>query len=288
MLRSDMRLFRWNRGQGVLGCGLTLKDGRRFDVGALVEDFDEKFFENGGLDRLRSWVEEGCPQGVELVGTLDYLAPVARPSKIVCVGKNYAAHAEEFGGGVPTEPVLFMKSSTSWSSPFQDLVLPPGSEATDYEVELAVILEKRTVHVEPKEALNVIAGYTVFCDYSERDYQKKREGQWVKGKSYDGFGPAGPVLVTRDEIPDPQNLRLWTKVNGELRQDDTTASMLFQVAELVSYISQFMALLPGDVIATGTPAGVGMAMSPPQFLKNGDKVELGIEGIGEIGQLIRE
>ena len=279
-----MRLFRWNRGQGALGCGVGLRDGRRFDVSHLAEDYDEKFFENGGLGVLHDWVEEGCRRGVEIVGSLDLLAPVARPSKIVCAGKNYAEHAKELGGDAPSEPTLFQKASTTWASPSGELGLPPKSEASDYEVELAVILEKRIVHVEPKEVLNVIAGYTVFCDFSERHYQKECGGQWTKGKSYDGFGPAGPVLVTRDEISDPQNLRLWTKVNGELRQEGSTAEMLFSVTKLVSYISQFMTLLPGDVVATGTPSGVGMGMDPPQFLKNGDIVELGIDGIGELRQ----
>lgn len=283
-----MRLFRWNRGQGALGCGLALADGRRFDVGHLTGDFDEKFFESGGLGELRRWVDEGCPKGVEMVGKIDLLAPVARPSKIVCVGLNYAAHAVESGAELPSEPMLFQKASTTWASPNGELVLPPKSTASDYEVELGVILEKRIVHVEPKEVLSVIAGYTVFCDFSERSYQKERGGQWTKGKSYDGFGPAGPMLVTTEEIPDPQKLRLWSKVNGEIRQDSNTSDMVFHVTKLVSYISQFMTLLPGDVIATGTPSGVGMGFDPPKFLKNGDVVELGIEGIGEIRQEVRD
>ena len=209
-----------------------------------------------------------------------------QPSKIVCVGQNYAAHARELGNGLPSEPVLFQKAPSSWAAPFAPLELPPGAEKLDYEVELGVVIGKRAKRVSEEEAMEYIEGYLVLCDYSERAWQKEHEGQWNKGKSHDGFCPAGPAIVPAAEIADPQNLRIWSRVNGEIRQDSSTSDMIFPVKTLISYISQFMTLLPGDVIATGTPGGVGMGMTPPQFLKVGDVVELGIEGIGEIRQEI--
>lgn len=263
---------------------MELPDGVRVDAGVVAEDYDEGFFASGGLARLRDWVDGGMPGGVGVEGDLELLAPVARPSKIVCIGQNYAAHAREMGGAPPEEPLVFMKASSAWSGPFDSVRLPPGSKELDYEVELAVILEKRAVHVEQTDVLNIIAGYSVFCDYSERAYQKRRGGQWTKGKSYERFAPCGPVLVTAEEVADPQDLRLWSKVNGELRQDSSTADMLFPVTQVVSYLSQFMTLLPGDVIATGTPSGVGAGYDPPRFLRPGDLVEQGIEGLGVMRQ----
>ena len=214
------------------------------------------------------------------------LPSLPQPSKIIGVGQNYAAHARELGNPIPTEPVLFQKAASSWAGPFDPLELPPGAEKLDYEVELGVVIGKTAKRVSGGQAMAHIEGYLVLCDYSERAWQKERGGQFTKGKSHDGFCPAGPCLVPRDEIEDPQNLRLWSKVNGEIRQDSSTSDMIFGVRELVSYISNFMTLLPGDVIATGTPGGVGAGMSPPQFLKAGDVVELGIDGIGEIRQEI--
>ena len=279
-----MRLCRVQRMDGSLGCGLEQADGRLIDAGVIAADYDECFFAEGGLGRLREWVAGGMAGARELSGVAKRLAPVARPSKIVCVGQNYAAHAAEMGSPPPPEPVLFMKASSSWSGPEECVLVPPGSVKLDYEVELAIILEKRAVHVEQTEVLNVIAGYSVFCDYSERAYQKEHGGQWVKGKSYDSFGPMGPVLVTAEEVADPQGLRLWSKVNGEVRQESSTGDMMFGVVELVSYISRFMTLLPGDVIATGTPSGVGMGMNPPRYLEVGDVVEVGVEGLGAMRQ----
>ena len=209
-----------------------------------------------------------------------------QPSKIVCVGKNYAAHAQELGNGLPSEPVLFQKAPSSWAAPFAPLELPPGAGKLDYEVELGVVIGKRAQRVSEEEAMDYIEGFVVLCDYSERAWQKERGGQWNKGKSHDGFCPAGPELVPAAEISDPQNLKIWSKVNGEIRQDSNTSDMIFSVKTVISYISQFMTLLPGDVIATGTPGGVGAGMKPPSFLKVGDVVELGIEGIGEIRQEI--
>lgn len=211
---------------------------------------------------------------------------IPRPSKIVCVGQNYAAHARETGGEPPSEPVLFQKASSSWAAPFEPLVYPVGAAKLDYEVELGLVIGKRAQNVTQEEAYDYIEGYLVLCDYSERAWQKEHEGQWNKGKSHDGFCPAGPRLVPAKEIDDPQNLKLWTKVNGEIRQDSSTNDMIFPIDELISYISRFMTLLPGDVISTGTPEGVGLGMKPPQFLKVGDVVELEIEGIGKIRQEI--
>ena len=209
-----------------------------------------------------------------------------QPSKIVCVGQNYAAHARELGNDLPTEPVLFQKAPSSWAGPFDPLVLPPGAEKLDYEVELGVVIGKRAQRIAEEDWRDYVEGFVVLCDYSERGWQKERGGQWNKGKSHDGFCPAGPKVVPSSEIPDPQNLQIWSKVNGEIRQESSTSDMIFHVPHLISYISQFMTLLPGDVIATGTPGGVGAGMKPPQFLKVGDVVELGVEGIGEIRQEI--
>ena len=217
---------------------------------------------------------------------MDDPSRLPQPSKIIAVGQNYAAHARELGSPIPEEPVLFQKASSSWAGAFDPVELPPGAEMLDYEVELGVVIGKRAKRVTEDEAMNFVEGYLVLCDYSERSWQKDRGGQFTKGKSYDGFCPAGPRVVSRDEIADPQSLRIWSKVNGELRQESSTKDMIFGVRQLVSYISSFMTLLPGDVIATGTPAGVGAGMSPPCFLKPGDVVELGIEGIGEIRQEI--
>ncbi len=209
-----------------------------------------------------------------------------QPSKIVCVGQNYAAHARELGNDLPSEPVLFQKAPSSWAGPFDPLELPPGAEKLDYEVELGLVIGTKAKRVSEEEAMDYVKGYVVLCDYSERAWQKERGGQWNKGKSHDGFCPAGPKIVPEGEIEDPQDLRIWSKVNGEIRQDSSTSDMIFGVKEVISYISQFMTLLPGDVIATGTPGGVGAGMKPPCFLKVGDVVEMGVEGIGEIRQEI--
>ncbi len=204
------------------------------------------------------------------------------------MGQNYAAHARELGNPLPTEPVLFQKAPSSWSGPFDPVELPPGAEKLDYEVELGVVIGKRAKRVSEEEAFDYVEGYLVLCDYSERSWQKERGGQFNKGKSHDGFCPAGPAVVPASAVENPQDLRIWSKINGEIRQESSTGDMIFGVRELIHYISQFMTLLPGDVIATGTPGGVGAGMKPPQFLKVGDVVELGVEGIGEIRQEIVE
>lgn len=211
-----------------------------------------------------------------------------QPSKIVCVGQNYAAHARELGNEPPSEPVLFQKAPSSWAAPFAPLEFPPGASKLDYEVELGVVVGKTIKRVKEDEVMDYVEGYLVLCDYSERAWQKERAGQWNKGKSHDGFCPAGPRVVPAGEVPDPQNLRIWSKVNGEIRQDSNTNDMIFPIHKILSYISQFMTLHPGDVVATGTPSGVGAGMNPPRFLKVGDVVELGIESLGEIRQEIVE
>jgi 2-keto-4-pentenoate hydratase/2-oxohepta-3-ene-1,7-dioic acid hydratase in catechol pathway len=280
-----MKLIRYGE-PGREDPGIILEDGRRIDASGQFHDYDEGFFALGGLEALQAWVEDGCPDGEEIPPDVRLGPPVDRPSKIVCVGKNYLDHAQEFGEGIPTEPVLFLKATTSWSGPFDDVVNPAGATKLDYEVELAVVIGRTASSVKEEHALDHVAGYSVFCDYSERAFQKEMGGQWTKGKSCDSFGPMGPWLVPASQVADPQGLRLWSKVNSELRQNGWTGDMLFSVRHLVSYISRFMTLLPGDVIATGTPGGVGMGMKPPRYLAPGDSVELGIEGLGEMRQRV--
>lgn len=280
-----MRLIRFGEA-GREEPGVLLDDGRRIDASGEFQDYDEGFFAAGGMEAMREWVDEGCPDGGEVPQEVRLGPPVARPSKIVCVGKNYLEHAKEFGEGIPTEPVLFMKATTAWNGPFDEVVVPPGAEKLDYEVELAVVVGRTATRVSELEAMECVAGYSVFCDYSERAYQKDMGGQWMKGKSCDTFAPMGPWLVPAWEVPDPQGLRLWCRVNNELRQNGWTGDMMFPVRHLVSYISRFMTLLPGDVVATGTPSGVGMGMKPPRYLRPGDCVELGIEGLGEMRQRV--
>jgi 2-keto-4-pentenoate hydratase/2-oxohepta-3-ene-1,7-dioic acid hydratase in catechol pathway len=212
--------------------------------------------------------------------------PLCRPSKIVCIGLNYRDHARETGAEIPKEPVIFFKATTSLVGPNDSLVIPKNATKVDWEVELAVVIGKKALYVSKQNAFGFVAGYALHNDYSERSFQLERGGQWVKGKSADTFAPLGPFLATRDEIPDPGNLQLWLKVNGQMRQNSTTQNMIFDVATLVSYVSEFMTLLPGDVISTGTPAGVGLGMKPPVYLTAGDVVELGIERLGESRQQV--
>lgn len=263
-----------------------MEDGRRIDASGEFNDFDEGFFAMGGLESLAEWVADGCPGGVEVDPDMRLGPPIERPSKIVCVGKNYLDHALELGEGIPVEPTLFMKATSAWSGPFDDVIIPRGSTKLDYEVELAVVIGRTASYVDETEALDCIAGYSVFCDFSERAFQKEMGGQWMKGKSADSFAPMGPWLVTADEVADPQGLRLCCTVNGEIRQNGWTGDMLFSVRQVVSYISRFMTLLPGDVIATGTPAGVAMGMTPPRYLLAGDCVECCVEGLGSLRQRV--
>lgn len=210
---------------------------------------------------------------------------VAGTGKFICIGLNYSDHAAETGATVPPEPIIFMKATSAISGPNDDVLIPRGSEKTDWEVELAVIIGRTAKYVSEDEALDYVAGYAVCDDVSERAFQTERSGQWTKGKSCDTFGPIGPWLVTKDEIPDPQNLKMWLTVNGERMQDGSSSTMVYGVKYLVSYLSQFMSLHPGDVISTGTPPGVGMGLKPQRFLRNGDVVELGIEGLGTQKQI---
>jgi 2-keto-4-pentenoate hydratase/2-oxohepta-3-ene-1,7-dioic acid hydratase in catechol pathway len=217
----------------------------------------------------------------EIADDVRFASCVARPSKIVCIGLNYAKHAAESGMDNPAEPVVFFKSTTALCGPNDNVTIPKSSEKTDWEVELAVVIGKKASYVEEEEAMDYIAGYCVHNDYSERSFQLERGGQWVKGKSNDTFAPMGPYFVTSDEITDPQNLNLWLKLNGKKIQDSNTNDMIFGVQHIISYLSQYMTLLPGDIISTGTPSGVGLGFKPPVYLKPGDVVELGIERLGE-------
>lgn len=280
-----MKLFRFGA-EGAERPGLRGADGTPRDVSRLVRDYDERFFAEGGLEFLArefSREERRCPP-LDLKA-LRLASPIARPSKIVCIGLNYRDHAKESGAELPSDPKIFMKATSALCGVNDALRLPPGSTHTDHEVELAVVIGHRASYVSEADALDFVAGYTICNDYSERDYQKNRAGQFVKGKSADTFAPLGPFLVTRDE-GDFAAARLWCSVNGHMRQDSDTSHLIFGVPQLVSRISHYMTLLPGDVISTGTPAGVGMGMDPPSYLRAGDVVEYGIAGIGEARQVV--
>jgi 2-keto-4-pentenoate hydratase/2-oxohepta-3-ene-1,7-dioic acid hydratase in catechol pathway len=264
--------------------GVLLDDGMRLDVSGFGSDYDERFFQNGGLSELRRWLDTNGSSLRAVSSSVRLGPPICRPSKIVCVGLNFRDHAAESKMTIPAEPVIFFKSTTSLVGPYDTLVIPRNAAKVDWEVELALVIEKRASYVSPEEAMEYVAGFVLHNDYSERSFQLERGGQWVKGKSADTFAPLGPFLATRDTIPNPSQLNMWLKVNGEFRQKSCTSAMIFDVSYLVSYISQFMTLLAGDVISTGTPAGVGLGMKPSKFLCPGDVVELGIEGLGESRQ----
>ncbi len=262
--------------------GLQLEDGRRIDASGFGEDYNEAFLGGDGLTRLAKWAEENAASAPEIPADARIGTPITRPSKIVCVGLNYADHAKESGLELPKEPILFFKATSAFVGPNDQLVIPKKSNKTDWEVELAVIIGKTASYVSEEDAFDHIAGYALHNDYSEREWQLERGGQWVKGKSCDTFAPVGPFMATTDEIPDPSNLNLWLKLNGKELQNSSTAQMVFNVPQLVSYISQFMTLLPGDIISTGTPPGVGLGLKPvPVYIKPGDIIELGVEGLGE-------
>ncbi|QJD95551.1 fumarylacetoacetate hydrolase family protein [Mucilaginibacter robiniae] len=273
-----MKLIRYGQpGQERTGVQL---DGVNYDTSAFGSDYNEQFFERGGLASLEAYVA-AHRQELQTIGDDERLAsPIARPSKIVCIGLNYADHAKETGAALPPEPVIFMKSTTSLTGPNDNIMIPKNSVKTDWEVELAIVIGKKASYIEEAEANDYIAGYVLHNDVSEREFQLERNGTWDKGKGCDTFAPLGPVLATADELGDLDNLRLWLTVNGKKMQDGTTANLIFKIPYLVSYVSQFMTLLPGDVISTGTPAGVGLGFNPPVYLKPGDVVELGIDGLG--------
>lgn len=253
------------------------KDGKIRDLSAHVAEIGGAAISPEGLAKIAALDPASLPElsADERIG-----ACVAGTGKFICIGLNYSDHAAESGMAVPPEPVIFMKATSAICGPNDDVLIPRGSEKTDWEVELGVVIGKTAKYVSKAEAMDYVAGYCVSHDVSERAFQTERAGQWTKGKSCDTFGPIGPWLVTKDEIADPQDLNMWLKVNGETMQNGTSATMVYGIAHLVSYLSQFMSLHPGDVISTGTPPGVGMGMKPQRFLKAGDVVELGIEGLG--------
>ncbi len=261
-----------------------VSEGRQYDVSAFGQDYNEEFFATGGLEKLKRFAESQSGRLPELPAGTRLGSPVARPSKIICIGLNYADHARETGATPPPEPVIFMKATSALVGPFDEIVIPRNSKKTDWEVELAVVIGKKASYVSEADAMDYVAGYCLHNDVSEREFQIERSGTWDKGKGCDTFAPLGPWLVTKDEIADVDHLRLWLTVNGKKMQDGTTANLIFRIPHLIAYTSQFMSLLPGDVISTGTPAGVAMGMSPQPYLQPGDVVELGIDGLGSAKQ----
>ena len=264
--------------------GVLLEDGTRLNVSEFGEDYTAYFFETNGISRLQNWLNTNSAECPEVPGDMRLGPPIARPSKIVCVGLNYAKHAAESGMDIPKEPVLFFKATSAIVGPNDDLIIPKGSVKTDWEVELACIIGRTASYVTEEDAMDYVAGYMLHNDYSEREFQLEREGQWVKGKSCDTFAPIGPFMATKDEIDDPHNLNLWLTLNGETMQSSNTSDFVFGIPKLVSYISNFMSLLPGDIISTGTPFGVGLGLDPQRYLVPGDIVELGIDGLGSAKQ----
>lgn len=261
-------------------------DHLKYDVSSFVKDYDEAFFAGDGLDRLKKVVDNNLKDLPIVSDEFRIASPIARPSKIICVGLNYRDHAKEAGADIPKEPILFFKSTTSMIGPYDNIVLPKGSVKTDWEVELAVVISKKASYVSEDEASAYIAGYVLLNDVSEREYQLERGGTWDKGKGCDTFAPLGPWLATKDEIEDVGNLDIWLKLNGELVQNSNTRNLIFNVNFLISYISRFMTLLPGDIISTGTPSGVGLGFNPPKYLRSGDVLELGITGLGVSRQMV--
>jgi 2-keto-4-pentenoate hydratase/2-oxohepta-3-ene-1,7-dioic acid hydratase in catechol pathway len=275
-----MKLARYGH-PGAEKPAVLLDDHTRLDVSGFAGDFDEAFFGADGLRGLAQWVKSHAASAARIDPGVRIGPPLARPSTIVCIGLNFKDHAAESKMDLPKEPVVFFKASTAVVGPNDDLVIPKGATKVDWEVELAVVIGTRASYVDEASALDHVAGYALHNDYSERAFQLERGGQWVKGKSCDTFAPIGPFIATADDVADAQALGMWLTVNGVTRQKGTTANMVFGVRALVSYCSQFMTLLPGDVISTGTPAGVGLGIKPePIYLKAGDVVELGIDGLG--------
>ena len=277
-----MKLIRYGT-PGKEKPGVIIND-QWFDVSEFFNDFDEKFFESDGLVKLKTIIAEKTLK--EISRDIRLGSPVARPSKIICIGLNYSDHAKESQMQLPSEPVIFFKATTAIVGPNDDLTIPKNSKKTDWEVELAVVIGKKASYVEEAIAMNYVAGFMLHNDYSEREFQLERMGQWVKGKSCDTFARLLPYLATQDEIADVNDMRLWLTVNGKMMQDGNTKNLVFKIPYLVSYVSQFMTLLPGDIISTGTPAGVGLGQKPePVYIKPGDVIELGIHGLGSSRQV---
>jgi len=279
-----MKLIRFGEA-GAEKPGVIIDD-NYYDVSNLVNDYDEAFFAGDAIHKLAEDIKTAAlspvDQGVRLGPAL------ARPSKIICIGLNYRDHAAETNAPIPVEPIVFFKATSAIVGPNDDLEIPKNSVKTDWEVELAIVIGKKAKYVSEEDAMEHVAGYVLHNDYSEREFQLERNGQWVKGKSCDTFAPIGPFIATPDEIADVHNLRLWLTVNGNILQDGNTANLIFNVPFIIHYLSQFMTLLPGDVITTGTPAGVGLGQKPtPWYLKPGDVVELGIDGLGSSKQLVK-
>ncbi len=273
-----MKLFRF----GELGKekpGICI-DEKRYDVSEYIMDYNEYFFASDGIQKLISILKNVKEELVEIPPNERTASPIARPSKIICIGLNYIDHAKETNAPIPKEPIIFLKATTALCGAFDDVIIPKNSTKTDWEVELAVVIGKKASYVEESNAMDFVAGYCLHNDISEREFQLERNGTWDKGKGCDTFAPIGPYLVTKDEISDVHNLRLWLKLNGNIMQDGSTLNLIFNIPFLVSYVSQFMTLLPGDIISTGTPAGVGLGMNPPLYVKDGDVMELGIDGLG--------
>jgi 2,4-diketo-3-deoxy-L-fuconate hydrolase len=275
-----MKLLRYGP-SGQEKPGLLDRDGKIRDLSGVVGDITGETLSPASLDRLRAL----DPASLPLVSGAPRLGPcVGNISKIVAIGLNYRLHAEEAGAPIPKEPIFFMKAPSSICGPDDDVIVPKGSQKTDYEVELGIVIGTRASYIAVHDAKKHIAGYCLVNDVSEREFQIERGGQWTKGKSADTFCPIGPWLVTADEVPDPGKLQLWTEVNGERRQNSNTSDLIFGIDHIVSYVSHFMTLLPGDVIPTGTPSGVGLGFKPPKFLKAGDRMRLSVEGLGEQNQ----
>jgi 2-keto-4-pentenoate hydratase/2-oxohepta-3-ene-1,7-dioic acid hydratase in catechol pathway len=273
-----MKLFRYGQaGQEKPG---VVWNNEHCSVAHVVTDYNEAFFEAGGLQTLAQWLQQNGNSLTPLEAGFRFGPCVARPSKIVCIGLNYEDHARETGAAIPAEPVIFMKSTTAIIGPNDTVMLPKDSIKSDWEVELAVVMGQTARYVAEGEALNYVGGYCLHNDLSEREFQLERGGTWDKGKGCDTFAPMGPYLVTPDEAGDVHNLPLWLKLNGNLVQNSSTANFIFGIPQVVAYVSRFMTLLPGDIISTGTPPGVGLGMNPPLYLKPGDVMELGIEGLG--------
>ena len=275
-----MKLIRYGEA-GKEKTGVIIDD-KRYDTSAFGEDYNEHFFETDGLNRLAQFIKNNNLPSVS--DSVRLGSPFGRPSKIVCIGLNYIDHARETNATPPPEPVIFMKSTTAIVGPNDDIMIPKDSVKTDWEVELAVVIGKRASYVDEAEAMDYVAGYVLHNDVSEREFQLERSGTWDKGKGCDTFAPLGPFMATADEIPDPHKLRLWLKLNGKTMQDGNTSNFIFNIPHLIAYTSRFMTLLPGDIISTGTPAGVGLGMKPNLYLRPGDVIELGVDGLGSATQ----